>query len=49
MYYTFIIYERQGQKGLNFEPSPEYCDTNNIVQMSKITLRELLGIQTQTV
>ena len=48
MYYTFIISEQQGQKGLNFEPSPEYSDTNNIVQMSKITLREFLGLSTQT-
>ena len=47
MYYTFIISERQGQTGLHFETSPEFSDTNNIVQMDEIALREFLGIPTQ--
>ena len=47
MHYTFIILERQVQIG--FELSPEFSDTNNIVQISEIALREFLGLPTQTV
>ena len=46
MYFIFINSERQGQIGLNFEPSPEFSDTNNIVQIGEIALREFLGLPT---